>query len=460
MSALVTNSAPPQALAALLMRRAAWVLGAVLLVALALGTLRLRLDVDDEVQAAGRLARMMALLGQAQGLDDDTLLARLRAVEASGRLRHLSLWVQQGDGRVLLSPEPARAAPDERTVTAAWSLRRPTGADWQVRLLASAEDEQREALADLLLTLGLLLLATVGLLLCLRLNLRLALRPLGALLQAISGIGAPGGTSLRALPSMPVLELAVIAQALDQLQQAWLQAREESRQLERQLIGSQEAERARIAAELHDELGQGLTAMRVEVAHLLRSLPEASPTRVLAQGLMGHCERMQREVRSLLAGLQPLGPGQGPDAPVETRDLRCLLEQLVSGWDRRGGDGAGPHFSLHWAETGVAVPVLARSLGLLLYRITQEALTNVARHAQAREVLVTLCIDAARAQVQWRFCDDGVGLADVRQAMRQGSGLAGIHQRVFAAGGDLGVSAAQPGSARPGLCLEAGLPLR
>ena len=118
MSALVTNAAPPQALAALLMRRAAWVLGAVLLVALALGTLRLRLDVDDEVQAAGRLARMMALLGQAQGLDDDTLLARLRAIQASGRLRHLSLWVQGGDGWVLLSPELARAVPAEGAATA------------------------------------------------------------------------------------------------------------------------------------------------------------------------------------------------------------------------------------------------------------------------------------------------------------------------------------------------------
>lgn len=455
------NAAPPQALAALLMRRAAWVLAAVLLVALVLGMLRLRLDVDDEVHAADRLARMMALLGQAHGLDDDTLLARLRAVQASGRLRHLSLWVQGGDGRLLLSPEPARAVPAEGAATAVWSLRRPAGADWQVRLLASAEDEQREALVDLLLTLGLLLLAAVGLLLCLRLNLRLALRPLGALLQAISGIGTPGGTSLRALPSMPVRELAAIVTALDQLQQAWFQAREESRQLERQLIGSQEGERARIAAELHDELGQGLTAMRVEVAHLLRSLPEANPTptRVQAQGLMGHCERMQREVRSLLAGLQPLGPGLGPDAPVETPDLHRLLEQLVSGWDRRS-DEAGPRFALHWAETGPTVPVLARSLGLLLYRITQEALTNVARHAQAHEVRVSLCIDAARAQVQWRLCDDGVGLTDVRQAMRQGSGLAGIHQRVFAAGGDLVVSAVQPGSARPGLCLAACLPLR
>jgi two-component system sensor histidine kinase UhpB len=103
---------------------------------------------------------------------------------------------------------------------------------------------------------------------------------------------------------------------------------------------------------------------------------------------------------------------------------------------------------------------LPRALVLALYRISQEALTNVARHAGASSATLRLRAiraggSASMSAIDWSVCDDGVGLDDPSAALRRGNGLAGIRERVWAHGGDLQLAAVHPGSARPGLCLQA-----
>lgn len=475
------NSAPasPRTLPRLLMRRARLVVLAVMAATLGLALFGLQDDVRDEVAAASQLAESVALLGRGPQMSDAALLEALHGLHRSQRLRHLSIEVFGADSRLLLSTGSERLpAPLEPLLgwlgqgsgaQVAWPLARPQGPPWQIRLTSTPAGEQREAVATLLAMMGLMLAGSIGLLLSMRWNLQRALTPLDRLLSAISALAQQDHEGLRGLPAMPVTELESIAGALRQLDRELQAAREHSRQLNHKMLRLQEDERTRIAHELHDELGQRLTAMRVETARLQRGAPEPTTLRAGIVELRTHCEQLQREVRNLLAGLQPFGPALDRGEPVQAVELHERLIDMVQVWQR---PDAHPslHIDLQWqissfegehSHLDARTSCLPRELALAIYRITQEALTNVARHASADKAMIHLTLWQDERQwvreVDWSVADDGVGMRGPQPSTGQGNGLAGITQRVFAFGGDLQIGPAQPGQRRPGSRLAARL---
>ena len=209
----------------------------------------------------------------------------------------------------------------------------------------------------------------------------------------------------------------------------------------------------RLSRELHDEFGQRLTAIRVDAAWLaqrLKDLPDVPP---VVQGMLEQCAAVQGDVRGLLARLQPLAGVEPGEGAVSVATLADLLQGLAEGW-RRSASGA---LRVELAIEAARDRSMPRELALALYRISQEALTNVARHAGASVVTITLRWPEGSEAMQWSVADDGVGLADAQAALRRGNGLAGIKERVWAFGGDLVLKAARPGEQRPGLVLEASL---
>ncbi|MGE4049560.1 MAG: sensor histidine kinase, partial [Piscinibacter sp.] len=180
-------------------------------------------------------------------------------------------------------------------------------------------------------------------------------------------------------------------------------------------------------------------------AQRLKDLPDVQP---VVQGMSEQCAAIQSDVRNLLARLQPLA-GAGEAITVAT--LAELLGGLADGW-RRSASGA---LRVHLDIDAPAQRTLPHDLALALYRISQEALTNVARHAQASEVRLSLRWPDGGDAIEWSVADDGIGLPDGDAALRRGNGLAGIKERVWAFGGDLSLRAARPGSGRPGLRLSA-----
>jgi len=483
-------AAPPLDLPRLVMRRAAGVAAAVLAVAVVLGGWRMQDDIDSEVDAAMALATLVAQLGQmvqTGPADDAVALDALRAAQRAHPLRHLALQVQDSTGRVLLGPQdeptapaPLAAllalhrwidgAPDGRRVV--WPVARPNGVVWQVSLAASHASERREAMTSLVGMLALLLACVAGLLLVMHWNVRRALTPLGRLLEAIAGIEAQHPQAVSALPPMPIRELESVAAALRHLGAALAAAEAERRLLSQQVLTLQEDERGRLARELHDEFGQRLTALRVDAAWLARRVADQPALLAVVQGMSGHCEQVQQDIRQLLSRLQPFG-ASGPDTEGESLlALTALLHALVAAWSPRGQAGGGaPTCTLQWQGADgrpVAWPAdeqaqrlrLPRPLVLTLYRISQEALTNVARHAQAQSAQLTLVLvgdpqPGAPVQIDWAVVDDGQGLPDGEAAVRRGNGLAGLRERVWAQGAELQVQPAQRGAARPGLRLQA-----
>jgi signal transduction histidine kinase len=203
-----------------------------------------------------------------------------------------------------------------------------------------------------------------------------------------------------------------------------LQARSaQLEQLTRLLLRSQEDERRRIARELHDEAGQILTAVKIELD--LDGRREASD-------MVGRALAQVRDLSNLLR-------------PTVLDDLGLLpaLRALTEDFGRRARIAA----ELSAPEV---LPALAPEAQVAIYRVVQEALTNVARHAQARHARVGLQLESGRVRV--RVEDDGHGL---HGELTPHLGLLGMRERVTALGGSLTVEPA-PGT---GLRVEAVIPL-
>ena len=458
----------PTDLPRLLLRRAAAVALAVLCLALLLGGLRMRADMDDEFAAAAALAGLLARLGALASADEAQAARGLAALQIElGRQRphHLQLSLHDATGHALLQavappPDPAplqallalhrslspgsSASPGSPGNTAqalSWPMARPDGSAWTVTLQASHESERREALLNLLGTLALLLLCVAGLLLVMRWNVRQALAPLDRLLAAIQGHAGLDARALQALPVMPIRELERLVAALRQLAAALDAAEGRRRLLAQQLLTLQQDERARLARELHDELGQRLTGLRADAAWLARRLAEQPALLPVVQGMAAQCAGLQQDVRGLLARLQPFEAG---GAGVSLAQLCQMLAGLVASWQPAGRPG--PQVSLLLPDAQVSGPdprlCLPQALGLALYRISQEALTNVARHAQASQAVLRLAWSGGPGPgdavgLHWSVQDDGIGLAQPAQAQQQGNGLSGLQERVWAQGGEL-----------------------
>jgi PAS domain S-box-containing protein len=184
-----------------------------------------------------------------------------------------------------------------------------------------------------------------------------------------------------------------------------------------------EIERKRIARELHDELGQFLTALRMRASLLRVRFGGANPELVESVAEMTQLVDHTLEViRDAASALRPAALDMG---------VASALEWLVQEFTKHSGIPC----ALRVEEDRV---VLGEKAATAVFRIAQESLTNVARHAQAAQVQVSLCRLADRYVLQVR--DDGQGFEP--EAARRNLGLVGVRERVLALRGELEVSSA------------------
>lgn len=236
---------------------------------------------------------------------------------------------------------------------------------------------------------------------------------------------------------------ALVAQAAVALHNAGLfeQAREGRARLQalsRQLVEMQEAERRRIARELHDQIGQSLTGLKL----LLEMVSILPPDRIAAQ---------VREARATVTELMAYVRELSLDLRPAMLDDLGLLPALL--W----------HFDRYTVQTSVRVLFLhfgvrrrfGAEIEIAAYRIIQEALTNVARHAHVGEVSVQIQADdtmlSILVQDQGRGCDPQAALNQ-----HASSGLAGMRERAVLLGGYMTITAAP----EAGFALAVVLPLR
>ena len=189
----------------------------------------------------------------------------------------------------------------------------------------------------------------------------------------------------------------------------------EFRRLGRAVWRVQEDERRRLARDLHDGIGQNLTALKHRLAQLEGELPPEHRGRV--QAAMALCHDTLEDTRQMSRLLRP---------PI-LDDLG--LEPALRWLARSVGEAAGIEVELEAGD----LPTLDGDLQTLLFRVAQEALNNVAKHAQARRVLVRLVQRGPVLLLD--VADDGRGFEP--SPASGGSGLGGMRERVRLYGGKL-----------------------
>ncbi|HEV7815420.1 MAG TPA: sensor histidine kinase [Janthinobacterium sp.] len=200
--------------------------------------------------------------------------------------------------------------------------------------------------------------------------------------------------------------------------------------------GIKESERQRIGRDIHDDLGQNLLALKIDVCMLHLSTASAAPAVHQKLGLIAaNIDLTVQSLRRIIHDLRPLSLEAG---------LKAALEWQL-------GEFTRVHGIPHELDASQDAFEAGRGVELIIFRILQESLSNIARHARARSVRVTLSRHAGSLLMTVR--DDGVGLPAGQ--FRRGCGLTGIEDRISAAGGRLMI-ASQPGQ---GTALSLSIPL-
>ncbi len=184
-------------------------------------------------------------------------------------------------------------------------------------------------------------------------------------------------------------------------------------------LAAQEAERARIARGLHDEVGQVLTGVLLELDTLGPSLPAERQNDLVST--KGSVRQALEEVRRISRELRP--------EMLEHLGLVSALTELSSVLSRRAGIRIDRDFQQ-------ALPTLTAETELAVYRVAQESLTNVARHADASRVNIRL--EPGADSVVLTVSDDGRGFQDGRRPEEHG-GIRGMRERALLVGGTLAV---------------------
>lgn len=264
-----------------------------------------------------------------------------------------------------------------------------------------------------------------------------ALRPVRDIEAGLARL--ENGETQPRLPRFALREFQAIADKVTQLASALHRARGQQAQLTQELIEVQDKERRELAAELHDEFGQSLTAINASASYIERHAGSAPPATLAecASDIRQAARSITEHVRQRLAQLRPYG--------LEAHSMADVLAEMVDSWQARLPE-------LQLACHIDTLPPLPPPSSLALYRCLQEALTNAVRHSQASRIQIACSVHDT--QVVLVVTDNGQGRAEQLQ-QQPGSGLLGLRERVRLAGGQLQIHN-PPGG---GIALSARLPL-
>ena len=426
------------------------------LATLALGTwlviYNARQAVFEEIQSAANLT--LQLLDVAAGPADQPaasatgaeLVARLAALDEIRHLRIVPAERGAEAGSAALDGGPGKAeAPTWFTRLVEppqMEFRFPVdsgdGADdiTEIVFRTDPTDEIDEAWSDARVLLGLVLAFAVIANAVFFFAVGHWLRPLERIVSALEGIGR-GDYSAR-LPSFDLPELTVLSRQFNHMAEALERSRAENRELTQRSLAIQESERRHLAQELHDELGQSISAIKAVAVSIAK---ESDGRDDAVRRAAATIEQVASHVYAVVAGIiRRLRP-----ARLDQFGLAAALEELVDGWNEHH-----PDTFCTFSSSG-PLDDLDETIEINVYRIVQESLTNVAKHSGANEAKVTIARTHGALQLEVR--DDGAGFDPAN--IRRGLGLLGIRERVEALGGTWALETA-PGK---GVAIRVAVPI-
>lgn len=409
--------------------------------------LQAREAVQGEVQASINLAVQLLKLGINKS-DHDSLVneRNLQSIVHLKQTRHLNIGLMLKSGKRLQLTGKPQPVKHEAPSWFVWAIAPPYRQNTfpvltrdkkpiNIIITADARDEINEAWQEARLFLGIILLLNLGLVITVNLLFKQVLNAVATILQRLKEI--EGENYQTRLPHFKASEFEQIAIAINHLTASLEKSRQENAALTQHSLDIQETERQHLAQELHDELGQSLTAIKVMA---VASKQDGSDRQAeIYQSIVSVCDHLFSVVRSMMKNLHPL--------MLKELGLTAALEDLVHHWQVRMS-----HCDIN-IDCDRNIDRLDSKVAIQIFRIIQEGITNTMRHAKARRMTIAISIcDLPENCIKIVISDDGIGCES--ESLKQGFGLLGIQTRVGSLNGRLQVITAK-GS---GMILEIKIP--
>jgi two-component system sensor histidine kinase UhpB len=260
------------------------------------------------------------------------------------------------------------------------------------------------------------------------------LKTIGIIVESL--IAIERGNYQQKLPDFSTQEYDSIAKAINHTADVLDATHKENSALSRHSLQIQEDERQYLAKELHDELGQSLTAIKVMATTTKNDQANSAQ---IADTIISVCDHLITVVRSMMRNLHPL--------VLTELGLKASLEDLLNHCAQRH-----PELSIT-LDCADVVDKLEQKITIQVFRIVQECLTNIIRHAKATEVTIHLEINPEKT-LQLEIVDDGQGC--LLSETKKGFGLLAIRERIKSLDGELNIQTAQ----QQGMKITAFIPLK
>jgi two-component system sensor histidine kinase UhpB len=391
----------------------------VLLIGGSIAVWQARLAVNQEINSSIQLAVQLIRFGFAHSEQTPDWLTQLNALE---EIRHLTIRLQQPSGQIL-SVQHSKQHLDNKPpqwfislvqgdeVKIEHVLTRADGQQLWLKISANPLDEISEVWQENIAFSGLLFILMLLSYVAVNLVFNKTLTPITTIVHALRGLETE---HYQQLPSFAIQEFDEIALAINQLTDKLKQVKQENRALTQHTLAIQEDERQRLAQELHDELGQSLTAIKVMAVTAARTPDHSKQS---TDAIIQTCDHLMMVVRSMMHQLHPL--------MLTELGLKATLEDLVQHWSNSLTIG------LECDDSTDSLDSLDTKIAIQVFRVVQECLTNTVRHANASQVWIKISLDN---KLSLTVLDNGQGCDTTSTT---GFGLRGMKERINSLGGEL-----------------------
>ena len=410
-----------------------------------------RNSVENEINSSIHLAvQLISLSLSRDHQNTPTETDWLTELNSLKLTRHLSIELKKSNGQLVnltqkSSDTDAGNRPPQWFINligaqfpkAEHQITTPSGEHITLFILANPLDEIKEVWQESIAFFSAIFFLTLFTFLAVQLVFSKAIYSIAAIVDALKTIET--GHYQKKLPEFSSHEYDSIAKAINHMAGVLNDAQLQNRALTKHSLEIQELERQRLAQELHDELGQSLTAIKVMA---VTATHEKAQLHNITEAIIRISDHLITVVRSMMHQLHPL--------ILTELGLKATLEDLLNLYLNR-------HPDINIVMSCCAeVDGLEQKITIQIFRVIQECLTNIVRHAQAKQVSINLDIVESRGGRKYfslKVKDDGQGCSTAM--IKSGFGLLSMGERIQSLGGEFAIQT-QP---KQGMCIMADIPL-
>lgn len=420
-----------------------------------------RRAIHDEVHSAARFTLQLIEIAlssvdaSGQVEMEQTLLSRVSKLESS---RHLQISIinrRNVDNHTPVATEiPVHADAPDWFIT----LVKPQFIEYrrtfnsrdnlvtEIVIRADPSDEITEVWQDTKNIIAMFVLFVVMAVIVVYYTLGRGLAPISEIIKGLEGI-EHGDFRLR-LPRFRLAELSQISEKFNLMAEVLENTREENRALTQKSLAIQERERQNLAHELHDELGQSITAIKAVATSIGQSGQDTAAQRDSVKTIIDVSNHMYDVARGMMRRLRP--------AVLDEFGLVTALQDMIDDWN-----AVHDEVFCEFTFDGLHEE-LSEEIKISIYRIVQESLTNVAKHSEAGKVMIGLrkipVPDESRekfpCQLRLEIRDNGIGFSE--RKIQRGLGFLGMQERIDALDGTINITSS-PGQ---GVNIHISIPLQ